>query len=227
MNMWKKTSSIVVVVFFFACQQINAQYSDFKVWSSIEVSTDLTKDLKADLEIGQRFKENSSRYDRSLVTGSLEYNVFGDFDIQAGYRFLVVQDDEMNIESRYRLHGDIKWKYRLDAFTFRLKERIQYGFDDLSAINESRSNKVTNRSKLGLEYSIFGSPIALYSSYELFIGLNNPDGIFPSAHRANAGVKYTLTPRLDMDLSYMLDKEVNRVNPLTSHIALIGLSYKL
>jgi hypothetical protein len=41
------------------------------------------------------------------------------------------------------------------------------------------------------------------------------------------GTQFALNFRSEFDLSYVIEDEFNRVNPLLSHIVVIGYSYKL
>lgn len=203
------------------------QRQDFRSWWEIDVSKDIAKDLQASLELSQRFKTNSLRYDRSLLTAGLEYEIFKNFEVEAGYRFYLLQDDRMQLATKYRINGDVSYSVDLAAFTLQIRERLQYGFDDLSTIEEYALNKLTNRNKLTLEYDLFGSPATFFGSYELFTDISKRSSIEISDHRFEVGVQYALSFKSDLSVSYMLDKEVNSVNPLTAHVIVIGFGYDL
>ena len=48
--------------------QMYGQQQDFRSWWSVDLTKNLTKNLQAELEIGQRFQDNSLGFERSLIT---------------------------------------------------------------------------------------------------------------------------------------------------------------
>ena len=88
-------------------------------------------------------------------------------------------------------------------------------------------NKLTNRNKFTLKYDLFGLPFDLFGSYELFTDLSNAEAIQISDHRVELGIEYDLSFRSQIELSYMLDKELNQSDPLTAHILVVGFGYDL
>lgn len=217
---------LVVTFLMIAGGQLFGQEQDFRSWWSIDLRKDLTKKLQAGLDLGQRFENNSLGYDRSLVTAGLEYELFNDFEISGGYRYIVYRDMGL-FDTKYRIHGDVSYEVSLSSFSFQLRERIQYGFQDFSTIESYGANNLTSRSRLSAEYDIFASPFTLFASYELFLGLNTSAGVQIRDHRYKAGAEYKLSIRSDLELGYMLNAEANRSSPLNAHVLLISYSYRL
>jgi hypothetical protein len=204
-----------------------AQEQDFRTWWEAEISKDFTKDLQASLDFSQRFRANSLRYDRTLLTASVEYELFKNFEVDAGYRFYVLQNNRMQLTTKSRIHGDVSYSVDIEAFQIQIRERVQYGFDDFQTIEVFDANKLTNRNKLSLDYDLFGSPATLFGAYELFTDFSDFSAIEISGHRLELGVEYALSFRSQLEISYMFDKEVNRSNPLTAHVIVIGFGYDL
>ena len=221
-------SSRFFVVFFLlvAGSNLYGQEQDFRSWWSVDLTKNITRNLQAELELGQRFQDNSLGYDRSLVTAGLDYQLFNNFKIGGGYRYIVFKDRGF-FDTKYRAHGDISYQYSISSFSFQLRERIQYGFQDFSTIENYRSNNLTSRSRVRARYDIFGSPLRLFASYELFLGLNTSEGIQARDHRIQAGTSYKLSMRSDLELGYMLNVEANRSNPLNAHVLVVEFSYRL
>jgi hypothetical protein len=219
--------AVFTLLFLMVSPKAGAQEQDFRTWWEAEVSKDLTKDLQASLDFSQRFRYNSLRYDRTLLTASLEYELFRNFEVDAGYRFYVLQNNRMQLSTKYRIHGDLSYSVDIESFQIQLRERVQYGFDDFQTIDILDDNNLTNRNKLTVDYDIFGSPITLFGAYELFTDIGNLSAIEISGHRLEVGIQYALSFRSQVDISYMFDKEVNRSNPLTSHVIVIGFGYDL
>ncbi len=203
-----------------------AQEQDFRSWWSIDLTKNLTKSLQAELELGQRFQDNSLGYERSLVTAALEYELFNSFKIGGGYRYIVYKDNGF-FDSKYRAHGDIGYQYSISSFSFQLRERIQYGFQDFGAVEDDSSNKLTSRSRAGAKYDIIGSPLTFFASYELFVGLNTSEGIRGRGYRIQAGTSYKLSERSDIEFGYMLNEEINRSSPLRAHLLVVEFNYRL
>lgn len=216
----------IIAFLLLAGSQLFGQEQDFRSWWSIDLSKDLTKNLQAELELGQRFQNNSLGYERSLVTAGLEYELINDFEIGGGYRYIVYKDDGL-FTTKYRIHGDVRYEVSVYSFSFQLRERIQYGFQDFNTIENYGSNNLTNRSRLSAEYDIFASPFTLFASYELFLGLNTSSGVQIRDHRYKAGAEYKLSMRSDLELGYMFNAETNRSSPLNAHVLLISYSYRL
>lgn len=218
---------VFILLLMLVAPKVEGQEQDFRSWWEVDVSKDLTKDLQASLEFSQRFRANSLRYDRSLLTAGLEYELFKNFEIEAGYRFYVLQDNLMQLTTKYRVNGDVSYSVDIESFEIQFRERVQYGFEDFSTIEVFADNKLTNRNKLTLEYDLFASPLTFFGSYELFTDIGNFSAIEISDHRLELGVDYTLTHKSQLSVSYMFDKEVNTSNPLTAHVIVIGFGYDL
>ena len=199
---------------------------DFQSRANFEVSMDLNKDLGVSLEFGQRFKDNSLRYDRSLLTAGIKYDLPKGFAIAAGARYLLVQNSSNILESRYRFHGDLSYGWNISDLKIKLRERAQYGFDDIISY-ENFGNKLTSRSRVRLEYDVFGTPVSLYSSFEIYMVLNDPTSSPYSLNKVVAGMSYNLPKDLELKLYYLLEDEVNTAYPDQAHIVVVALGLKL
>jgi predicted porin len=202
-----------------------SQNQDFRSWWNVDVSTDINKDLAASFKLGQRFRSNSLQFDRSLATFALEVDLPKGFSAEGGIRYILLKDDGRNFVSRYRIHGDISYSHRFDRLRIAFRERVQYGFDDLNSIDDYSSNKLTNRNRASVKYDIFGIPFSLQASYEIFLAIGGEEKLLISDHRIRAGFEYKISQNTDLDVYYLLDQEVNRNDPLQSHILLVTLGY--
>jgi hypothetical protein len=218
---------LVVLLLLLIPRDAEGQQQDFRTWWEVDLSKDLISDLQANLDFSQRFRANSLQYDRSLLTAGLQYELFKDFDIEAGYRFYLLQNDQLQLTTKYRINGDVSYSVDIEAFKIQLRERVQYGFDDFSSIEEFVENKLTNRNKLTLEYDLFGSPVTFIGAYEIYTDLSNISAIEFSDHRIKLGIEYALSFQSQMKFTYMVDKEVNKSDPLTAHVVIIGFGYDL
>ncbi len=222
----KLMRGIVIFSIFSLSSVIAFGQMDFQSRASFELSMDLTKDLEASIELGQRFKDNSLRYDRSLITGALAYDLPKGFSVGAGARFLLVQNSDQLLESRYRFHGDVNYRWKISSFQVKLRDRIQYGFDDITSYIDF-GNKLTNRSRVGVSYDIFGTPFMVYTSYEIYLVLNDPTNAAYSLNKVIAGMSWDLPKKLNLKLYYLLEDEVNTRYPQQAHIIVAALGLKL
>lgn len=219
----------IVLILGFAFLSIapaSGQIQDFQSRASFELAMDLTKNLEGSLEIGQRFKNNSLAYDRSLLTAAVKYDLPKGFSLGAGARYLLVQNNDHILESRYRVHGDVNYRWKISSFQIRLRDRIQYGFDDIISY-ATYGNKLTNRSRLGLQYDIFGTPLSAFSSFEVYLVLNDPIWAAYSLNKVMAGMSWDLPKKLNLKMYYLLEAEINRTYPQQAHIIVAALGLKL
>lgn len=206
---------------------LRAQVNDFRTWSELDLRKDIGKDLQLSLEIGQRFKENSLRYDRTLFTGEIQWDITGSLELSGGARYYIVSNSELDVVSRYRLNTDLSWEHKIGSFSAGIRQRIQYGFDDIATIDDYTGNNLKSRSRLQAGYHIFGTPLTLEASYEMFLGIFRNDGVYPVEHRLKAGSGIVLSQRAELEIAYLMESEVNVVAPVRAHILVLGIKYIL
>ena len=137
--------SLTTLFFIFLTPYVSAQYQDFRSWWNFDLSKEITNDFNAGLELSQRFDENSLQYDRSLTTLGLEYEITKDLSVEGGYRFVFLQDRQFVLVSKYRIHGNVSYRYKHSSFSLSLREQIQYGFDDLNTLDYYFENKLISQ----------------------------------------------------------------------------------
>lgn len=217
---------LIPAILFLMISSLSGQYQDFRSWWNMEVKKDISKDFSGSLEVSQRFKYNSLSYDRTLATLTFSYELFRNFEVEAGGRFYVVRNGRNNMETRYRFQGDVSYAYDIDRLTLKARERIQYGFDDFYTVNDFQANNLTSRTRFSAAYDLFGVPFNLQASYELFVPLLS-GGIMASDHRIQAGIEWEVNRKLSLETGYLLNIEVNDPNPLTAHVLTVTLAYDL
>jgi len=205
---------------------MQAQRKDFQTWWEGSMRYDLNKDLALDLELEQRFKENSAGYDRTLVTGSLRYDLHKTFRVAGGARFLMVADPTGALLPKYRLNLDGTGRHELAGVDLSLRVRIQYGFEQFLRFTEIYTNTLVNRYRLKASYHIFGTPLDVYASLEAWGVAEAPDGRFLKRMRYSAGVVYGIGNQSELGLRYILEDEVQQVNPLQTHVLVLGYGYR-
>jgi hypothetical protein len=220
-------SFILFLAMLLASNSLYSQYSDFRSWWDVDFSKGIKDGLVADINFGQRMRDNSLQHDWTLVTVGLERSIFNRFKVGGSFRYILFSDLQNRLKSKYRFLGDLKYNYQLSAISFELRERLQYGFDDFYSANDVYRNHLTNRNKFKLDYDFSGSPFSVFTSYELFMVLTTAPVFQISDYRFQLGTGLRLSERSGMELSYMLNEDKNSENPLTAHVLVVSYAIKL
>ena len=94
---------------------IIGQETDFQTRFEVELEKKFKKfDLTLSLE--QLFNQNSLRYDRSMVTLVGQVDIIKDLSLNAGVRWMLVQDIELEFENRFRANIDLTYKLDIENF---------------------------------------------------------------------------------------------------------------
>ena len=207
--------------------ELPGQQKDFQSWWEFSIDKELSNRFDLSGEIEQRFKNNSLQYDRSLVTVAGEYGINDYLDVAAGFRAILDSNREMELNAKYRLHMDATGRYSISEFDLSLRVRFQYGFEDLLDPLFFDVNNFVNRSRLKVAHHIFGTRLGWFGTVESWHLLNDQPNRLLYKMRYSAGVKYALNFKSQISIRYILEDELNVVNPLQSHILVFGFSHNL
>ncbi len=207
--------------------ELPGQQKDFQSWWEFSIDKELSNRFDLSGEIEQRFKNNSLQYDRSLVTVAGEYGINDYLDVAAGFRAILDSNREMELNAKYRLHMDATGRYSISEFDLSLRVRFQYGFEDLLDPLFFDVNNFVNRSRLKVAHHIFGTRLGWFGTVESWHLLNDQPYRLLYKMRYSAGVKYALNFKSQISIRYILEDELNVVNPLQSHILVFGFSHNL
>ena len=81
-------------------------------------------------------------------------------------RVVFVMDKEGQIHPRYRIHFDATGSYGLSGFTFSLRTRLQYGFEEFIFFRDLRQNSLVSRNRLKVRYHFFGTKFRCFAALE-------------------------------------------------------------
>jgi hypothetical protein len=230
MGMMTRTSRWILLMAFLlatATGSLSGQRKDFQTWYEAEVDKGLKNGIDLSAEFEQRLKNNSTRYDRTLVTLAAEYDLKDYLSTAGGLRMLLVSDNESGVHPRYRIHADARGSYSLYDVALSLRVRFQYGFEEMIYSNDIGDNSFMNRYRLKAAYHFFGTRIGVFTSLESWGLFGSNNGRFFKKMRYVAGASYELNFRSEFSLRYILEDEFNQVNPLTSYILVFGYSHSL
>jgi hypothetical protein len=208
-----------------AARDIRAQVSDFQSWWELEVEKKITGKLDLNGELEQRFKNNSLQYSRSLLTLGASYDLADFLRLSGGVRTVFLMDREQGLETRYRVHMDVRGSYDLRGYDLSLRVRAQYGFDDVLSFRYFQLNSLVNRNRLKVTRHIFGSRFDWFGSVESWHGKNGESRWLTYAVRYSAGARYSPNFRSRFSLRYILEDEFNVTDPMLLHVLVLGYSY--
>jgi hypothetical protein len=198
------------------------QESDFQSWWEFEFDYSLSNSWQLEGELEQRFKNNSLQYNRTLLTLGAEYDPWNWLRLGGAGRVVFVADREGQIHPRYRIHFDATGRYDLSSFTFSLRTRLQYGFEDILMFADLRENSLVIRNRLKVRYHFFGTKFRCFAALESWHNLSElPDPAFIHM-RYQAGLSYDLNFKSRFTLRYIFEDEFNVQNPDKLHILVAG-----
>lgn len=200
----------------------HAQEKDAGLWLTGNIQKDITNNLRAVLTEELRFKENYSQLGSFFTNVSLQYKFSKSISASVNYRFINRRELNGMYEIRNRFYADVAYRHKLDKWSFSLRMRFQDQVKRISFNEKEADPSYYWRNKLMVKYSATGK-LTPYISAEIFYQLNNPEGNEMDELRLVAGSDYDLDKRNSVSGYFMINKELNVNNPVTSYI--IGLEY--
>lgn len=218
-------STLIVIggVALFAVTPAVAGNSDFGTRIGADVSHEFYNKLGVAVEAEQRFRGNTSIYDKTLIEPSAYYDIVKNFRVGASCRVAYDRSKKGEYTFKQRGSGYVRYRFKLDDFDIRAKVALQYGFDDLT--NSSSSNKLINRNSLTVKYQWFGKPITPEAGCEMFYHINNETGAIVNQMRYKLGIAYKINKKSDIKIYYLIDDEFNVKAPTDTHV--LGFSYSI
>lgn len=207
--------------------QLFAQYNDAGLWTSVSLEKRISKKWAVALEPEVRLYNNMQRVSNIIITGGLEYRVLKHLHIGLAYRLNNKQLKTGIFSVRHRIMGDLSYKHKFGGFSAQYRSRFQSELRDYRSSETGNIPYFTWRHKLDCSYDF--DSFEPYLSTELFLQLSNPEEPDMNGKlttiRYCAGCDYKIMKRNWVGLYYLIQNEVNCVNPCTSYI--LGLKYKV
>jgi hypothetical protein len=231
MTMMIKRTGIFLGLSVIFAMSLSGQTKDFQIWLEAKFQKDLNKDLGISAELGQRFRDNSTKYDRTLLTLDANYDLgkyrSAGFAVGGGVRFIMASNQESAISPRYRVHADATGEIGVKDVDLSLRVRFQYGFEEFTYFTSVRDNTFLNRYRLKAEYHIFGTRFSVDGYLEPWGLITGNRGRFFRRMRYSAGVSYTLDFVSELSFRYILEDEFNQVDPMRTTILVFGYTRDL
>lgn len=217
-------SSRILAFFFCICSLTTAaQQNDAGLWASASVEMKLKKRLSAVFTEEIRLNENLSQMGTLLTDLSVDYRFAKRWNVGLSYRFSKKKRTDTYFNTRQRYYTDLSFRIKLKHFSFtpRLRYQIQY-----SNINSSENGRIPEkhlRAKLTAKYNS-GSRLTPFISVECYYRISNKED-FTDKVRYATGFNYEITAFHDIELFYLINKEVQVNDPLTQYNFGVGYKY--
>ncbi|MER0440070.1 DUF2490 domain-containing protein [Emticicia sp. W12TSBA100-4] len=190
---------------------------DFQTRQGIGLSLDLPKGWEVQGEFRTRFNENSTNYRGSYLYLGGEKKLNKYISAGVGYRLGMVNGEKFN-----RFSGNIEGKYKINKFTFSLRETYQSQKQTFVGDDEGTAENYL-RSRLGVKYAVT-KKLDLSVSTEPFMHKN--DGVFETDFwRNRAGISYEYLKNKSVSLYYIWQPDVNKNYPDTKNILGINFNF--
>ncbi|WP_341227581.1 DUF2490 domain-containing protein [uncultured Arcticibacterium sp.] len=219
-----KNLQVIIFVFLpfaiFAQTEEAVRVQDLETWSSLEFEYEITPKFSLNLEEQLRLKENSSTIDSYFTELSGKYELWKDFSIDTGFRFIRSNDTNGKIqgyENHIRYQFDASYKHKIDKFE--LKYRLRY--QNKKELNSDNLNEAVTRLKLSLDYNFKNWKLDPELSGEVFSPLNESQ---IDKYRLTLGTSYKIGQNGKIKAFYGFENTTNSES--LKHSDIIGLNFK-
>ena len=194
-----------------------SQQNDFQSWSSVRLSKKIYKRTSFYVKEGIRFRENTSIISKLYTDIKVSHRIKKtDLKFSMGYRISNTYKVDLTNEFINRFYVDYSSEYNYNRFIFNSRERIQ-----IQGNKESYSPLF--RHKLEASYDVRKTPFEPYFQFEYFLNFSEE---FEKL-RYTLGFSYPIHKKVNTNLYYRIQKELNKSKPEQIFILGTSLSYKL
>ena len=220
---------LFLVLIFSTVQNSFAQnLSDTEGWSSIEVGLNISKKLSFSVSEHLRYRNKISTMSNYFTQLETSYELFKDFNLGGGVRFIRENDDVGNIqglETHFRYQFEMNYKHDLKMLT--LFYRLRYQHKNELGLPEEEVNIPNEyiRFRMGLGYKLNDSGVGLRLKGELFnqIQKENLENGF-NRYRLTFDANKKFKNFGKVTLFYGFQKNFNRIE--LKQKSIIGIKYK-
>lgn len=214
---------LLFLLLLFAGGRLFAQESDIGLWTGVEGTYKVNKQLNFSAELENRLNDGMRRYKTTLLDLGATYDFFdfvsGSFTYRIGHR----QNNNGSFGWRERFNTDLKFKGEIKKVDLDLRIRWQAG--SRNAEERIADYRRAMRYRLKAETKIAKKTRGALVG-EIYHGLRNGERVVTD-WRLRAEVKRKLSKGESIKIGYMLQREANRANPLLEHIIRISYSFRI
>ncbi len=231
MNLFTTKASLVFVAFFIllSTKQLSAQESnDLEGWSALQIDIKVTKKLSFSVAEHLRYKKDISTLSNYFTQLETSYEIFQDFQIGAGVRFIKKNDDIGNrqgIESHFRYQLDALYQHEVKqlnlSYRLRYQNKNELGFSE----EEGDIPKGQLRFMLAIGYKLRPIRVVFKLKGELFSTISDgaePEKIDRNRFTLLASRKFKKIGKFS--LFYRIQEDINTIEENVNK-SIIGLKY--
>ena len=217
------------LLFVLVLTSLNAfsQQSIGMLWGDLGVKGQITKDFEYGVSFTSRVSAAPNQTFFPQVT--LKYKVTNWFKPSIDYRGIYKLDKYGNYLFSNRLNFNTEFKYAKKRLDLRARLRYQYSFNTLNSISgyDAEFDQAV-RLKTQFQYDLKNTFLSPIISFELFYNpAFGPSGRQFSKYRGFAGVALEIDGPHDISVGYIIDHQMNAINPLTKHILAVSYTYTI
>ena len=231
MNLFTTKASLVFVAFFIllSTKQLSAQESnDLEGWSALQIDIKVTKKLSFSVAEHLRYKKDISTLSNYFTQLETSYEIFQDFQIGAGVRFIKKNDDigdRQGIESHFRYQLDALYQHEVKqlnlSYRLRYQNKNELGFSE----EEGDIAKEQLRFMLAIGYKLRPIRVVFKLKGELFSTISDgaePEKIDRNRFTLLASRKFKKIGKFS--LFYRIQEDINTIEENVNK-SIIGLKY--
>lgn len=198
-----------------------AQYNDAGLWLSLAAEKKFTKKLSASASSEWRFNENWAELGAINNDLGVDYKVTKNLRVGAYVRLMSVRQLDNSYLRKHRFYADAAYKVKIRKIQSQLRLRVLSQFKDYKGGDDWSSAAKYLRYKLSFKYDT-GKRWMPYCYAE---GWTNLDERLFDQYRLSAGVSYEVNKQHGLELGYLINREINVVNPVTDYVVAMGYTF--
>lgn len=210
-----------LVLFFclFSLSLTYTQVNDASIWAELEFQKKINLRQTIGISENLRLIENYTQVSTHFTQINYQYKFFKQFSVAFSYRFAQRYKYDQTMSFRNRFMLDLNYKIKFKAVSISLRERFQQQFQNALRTNW-QDYTTTFRSKITIDYDL-EKKFEPFVSGEVFLeNFNLLNNI-----RLAVGLNYEFSKYCSFQLSYIVNKQLNVINPYTFYILAPSLKY--
>ncbi len=201
-------------------QTLHAQYNDAGLWVSAGAEKKITRKLTASLSSELRFNENWAELGKWNTDLGGEYKLLKEVKVGLFCRFIADRRLDNSYNFKHRYFGDLSIKHKFGKITATYRFRYQAQFRDYNEGDDWTSASKYMRNKVTLKYDMkHRLTPTVYG--ELWTDLQEH---MIDNYRIYGGMAYEINKRHSVEGGYLINRQVNIENPITSYV--VALNYQ-
>jgi len=208
--------TIVLVVLIGAAPLLQAQEpeSDARLWLYLKASAKVSDKLTAELTWQNRFYENMSQYSRRYICAAVEYKLFKQLRLLAGYAYGGARRPDATYTNAHQVWGGFQARYKQGRVSAIYRNLLQLNMEDIYSSEFGSQPRFFERNKITLKY-------AINKRLEAFTGSEANTPLYRTAElpvrrlRVFAGLSYAFNKHNAVEGAFVFQKNYRYSNPAT------------